>query len=81
MSAASPFFQFSLVALLSHWYHHWVKTAPACLKHAEKQSETRRVQSFGAKSGASVQPSSVKVDLKALILLFRTLNKSFVGLE
>ena len=23
------------------------------LKHAEKQSETRRVQSFGAKSGAS----------------------------
>ena len=64
------------------------------LKQAEKQSETRRVQSFGAKSGASAakphasgglcaknfarkgptlagpQPSSLKIDLKALMLLF-----------
>ena len=75
------------------------------LKHAEKQSGTRRVQSFGAKSGASAaklhasgglcaknfahkepalvgpQPSSLKIDLKALMLLFRKLYKLFVGLE
>ena len=56
------------------------------LKHAEKQSETRRVQSFGAKSGASAalagpQHSSLKIDLEALMLLFRKLYKSFVGLE
>ena len=54
------------------------------LKHAEKQSDTRRVQSFGAKSGAGVanpQPSSLKIDLKALMHLFRKLHKSFVGLE
>ena len=53
------------------------------LKHAEKQAETRRVQSFGAKFGASAgpQPSSLKIDLKAPMLLFRTLYKSYVGLE
>ena len=53
------------------------------LKHAEVQSEARGVQSFGAKSGASAGPqlSSLKIDLKILMLLFRTLYKSFVGLE
>ena len=61
------------------------------LKHAEKQAETRRVQSFGAKFGASAakslasgelcaQPSSLKIHLKALMLLFRTHYKSLVGL-
>ena len=49
------------------------------------QSETRGVQSFGAKSGASAaklagpQPSSLKIDLKALVLLrffFRFFKKS-----
>ena len=56
------------------------------LKHVEKQAETRRVQSFGAKFGASAaklagpKPSSLKIDLKAPMLLFRTLYKSFVGL-
>ena len=37
------------------------------------QSETREVQSFGAKSGASAakpQPSSSKIKLKALIVFF-----------
>ena len=53
LSADFLFFQFSFVALLSHWYQHWVKAAQHVLKHAEKQSETRRVQSFGPKSGAS----------------------------
>ena len=52
------------------------------LKHAEKQSETRRVQSFGAKFGASeAKPSSSKIGLKALMLLFRKLYKLFVRLE
>ena len=53
------------------------------LKHAEKQAETQRVQSFGAKSEALAgpQPSSLKIDLKALMLFFRTLYKSFFGLE
>ena len=37
----------SFLALLSHWYQDWVK-----MKHAEMQSETRGVQSFGAKPGA-----------------------------
>ena len=73
------------------------------LKHVEKQAETRRVQSFGAKFGASAakhasgelraknfarkgpalagpKPSSLNIDLKAPMLLFRTLYKSFVGL-
>ena len=58
---------FPVVALLS-WYQHWVKAAQHVLKHAEKQSETRRVQSFGAKSGASAAN------------YFKD-NKSFVGLE
>ena len=94
LSAGFLFFQFSFVALLSHWYQHWVKAAQFLLKHAEKQSETRRVESFGAKSGASAakphasgerraknfarnghalaapQPSSLKIDLKVLVLLF-----------
>ena len=59
------------------------------LKHAEMQSETRRVQSFGAKFEASAAKphasgplaSSLKIDLKALMLLFRTLYKSFVQLN
>ena len=75
------------------------------LKHAGKQSETRRVQGSGAKSGAGAakphasgglraknferkehalagpQASSLKIDLKALMLLFRKPYKSFVGLE
>ena len=74
------------------------------LKHVEKQAETRGVQSFGSKFGASAakphasgelraknfarkgpalagpKPSSLKIDLKAPMLLFRTLYKSFVGL-
>ena len=56
MSADFPFFQFSLVALLAHWYQHWVKAAQHVLKHAEMQLKTRGVQSFGAKSGASAGP-------------------------
>ena len=32
---------------------NWVQAAPHVLKHVEKQSETGRVQSSGAKSGAS----------------------------
>ena len=35
------------------------------LKHAEKQSETRRVQSFGAKSGASAAKSHASGGLRA----------------
>ena len=75
------------------------------LKHAEKQAETRRVLSFGAKSGASAakphtsgghrakifvrkkpalagpQPSSLEIDLKALMLLFRKRYEWFVELD
>ena len=47
MSADFQFSQFLFVALLSHWYQH--------LKHAEMQSETRGVQSFRAKYGASAE--------------------------
>ena len=35
------------------WYQDWVKVAQHDLKHAEVQSKTQGVQSFGAKSGAS----------------------------
>ena len=53
-----PFFQFSFVAILSHWYKDWVKVALDVLKHAEMQSENNRgVQSFGAKSGGSGPPA------------------------
>ena len=53
MSAAFPFFQFSFLALLYLIGINIGSERPKhMLKHAEKQSETRRVQSFGAKSGA-----------------------------
>ena len=32
MSADIPFSQFSFLALLSHWYQHWVKVALACFE-------------------------------------------------
>ena len=31
-SAYLPFFQFSFVATLSHWYQDWVKVTPACFE-------------------------------------------------
>ena len=83
ISAAFPFFQFSFVALLSHWYQINIgaKRPQHVLKRAEMQSETRSQQSFGANSVASVaracpQPSRSKIDLKALILPFeRSINR------
>ena len=67
LSAHFPFFQFSFVALSSHWYQHWVKAAQHVLKHAEKQSETRRVQCFGAKSGASAAVQKLKALIDCLL--------------
>ena len=79
MSADFPFFQYSFVApFYPTGINIGTKRPQHVLKHAERQSETRRVQMFGAKSGAIAsgpQPSSLKIDLKALILLFRTLYK------
>ena len=71
ITADFPVSHFSFLALLTHWCQHWVKAASECF------------ESFGAKSGASAvpQPSSLKIDLKALMLLFRTLYESFFGLE
>ena len=60
------------MAILYYWGQDWIKV----LKHAEMQSETRRVQSFGAKSGANAlagpQISTLKIKMKALIVFFRT---------
>ena len=61
ISAGFPFyfsFQFSFIATLSQWYQDWVKVVKV-LKHAEMQSETPDVQSFGAKSGARVNVLNV----------------------
>ena len=32
LTAAFRFYQFLLVVLLSHWYQHWVRAAPACFE-------------------------------------------------
>ena len=54
LSADFPFFR---VFVCGPFYPTGInigsKRPQLLLKHAEKQSETRRVQSFGAKSGAS----------------------------
>ena len=51
------------------------------LKHTELQSETQGVKDFGAQSGATAaKTSSSEIEVKALIVFFRTRYKSFVGL-
>ena len=78
------------MATLSHCYQDWLKVDQHVLKHAEMESETQGVQSFGAKSRANAviadpppppQPSSSEIKLIALIVFFRTRHESFVGLE
>ena len=48
-----------------------------------RRSGGLRAKNFARKGPAIAgpQPSSLKIDLKALMLLFRTLHKSFFGLE
>ena len=54
LSAAFRFSSFPLWTFYPTGINIGSKRPQHVLKHAKKQSETRRVQSFGAKSGASV---------------------------
>ena len=74
MSADFPFFQFSFVILLRHWYQHWVPSMFWNMLKSNQRHDACKVLQ-------SPEPSSLKFDLKALMLLFRKLYKSFVGLE
>ena len=56
-------FQFSQYSFIATGIDIGSKRPQHVLKHAEMQTETLGVQSFGAKSGASAgpQPSSLKI--------------------